>query len=117
MIDELVSRVFSTRNSAHLAHWAETSGYLHGVLGDFYDGVIDKLDTLVEAYQGVFELVKVKKLEQAKSKDMVSTLEDDLEWMGKNRKEITGGIPALDNLLQDLESMYMSTLYKLRNLK
>lgn len=117
MIEKLVSRVFATRNAAHLAHWSETSGYRHGVLGEFYEDVIDKVDSLVEAYQGVFELIKVKKLEQAEDDDMVSLLESDLEWINENRGKITEGLQALDNLLQDLEAVYMHTLYKLRNLK
>lgn len=117
MIEQLVSRTFATRDAAHLAHWAETSGFRHETLGAFYDSLIEKIDSLVEAYQGVFDLIKVKKLDQHKSTDMIPILEDDLEWIGKNRKEITKGLQALDNMLQDLESVYMSTLYKLRNLK
>lgn len=52
MIEQLVSRVFSTRNAAHLRHWSTQSYAEHVALGDFYDGVIDALDALVEARQG-----------------------------------------------------------------
>lgn len=117
MIEKLVSRIFATRNAVHLAHWAETSGYRHGVLGEFYEEIIERVDSLVEAYQGVFELIKVKKLEQTDESDMVELLTSDLEWIGENREKITEGLPALDNLLQDLEGVYMHALYKLRNLK
>jgi hypothetical protein len=51
MIEELISRVFATRNAVHLAHWAETSGFRHNVLGEFYDSLIDKVDTIVEAHR------------------------------------------------------------------
>lgn len=57
MIEELIARVFGTRNAAHLAHWKEASGYRHETLAAFYGDVLDALDKLVEAYQGAFDLV------------------------------------------------------------
>jgi len=39
MIEELIARVFGTRNAAHLAHWKEASGYRHETLAAFYEGV------------------------------------------------------------------------------
>jgi hypothetical protein len=47
---------------------------------------------------------------------IIDLLEEDLVWINKNRKALTQGLPALDNLLQDLEGLYLSTLYKLRKL-
>ena len=43
-------------------------------------------------------------------------LEEDLVWINKNRKSITGSLPAIDNMLQTLEGEYMSALYKLKRL-
>lgn len=87
-------------------------------LGSFYDEVIDKIDSIVEAHQGVFDLVKVGELPaQPKVKDIVSMLEDDLVFVTENRQKLANKLPAIDNLLQDLEQTYMSTLYKLKNLE
>jgi len=47
---------------------------------------------------------------------IIDLLEEDLVWINKNRKALTQGLPALDNLLQGLEGLYLSTLYKLRKL-
>lgn len=118
MIEQLIARVFASRNAAHLAHWAETSGFRHQTLGGFYDGAIDKLDSIVEAHQSAFELVKVGALaKQPEVDDIVAHLEEDLVWINENRKKITNGLAAIDNLLQDLEGLYLSTLYKLKRLK
>ena len=57
MIEQLISRVFYARNLAHYEHWRTKSYAQHQALGSFYDGVIDALDALVEAYQGVNGLV------------------------------------------------------------
>lgn len=58
MIDELISRVFASRNATHIEHWRTKSYAAHIALGEFYDGVIDNIDGIVEAYQGAFDLVK-----------------------------------------------------------
>ena len=92
MIDELISRVFASRNATHIEHWRTKSYAAHIALGEFYDGVIDNIDGIVEAYQGAFDLVKVGTL------------------------AITRGLPSLDNMLQTLEDLYLSTLYKLKHL-
>ncbi len=117
MIAELVERVFATRNAVHLEHWRTKSFSQHSALGDLYDQLIDALDPIVEAHQGVFDLIKVDDLpKQPKVINIIGRLEDDLEFISKNRKYITNGLPAIDNLLQTLESHYMTALYKLKRL-
>ena len=51
MIEELISKVFCTRNCAHLAHWASDSYAEHEALGSFYGDIIDILDNFVEVYR------------------------------------------------------------------
>jgi len=119
MIEELISRAFASRNAAHIAHWKTHSYATHVALGSFYDGVIEHIDGIVEAHQGAFDLVDVPSLPRLDkvSDDMVPRLEDDLMFISKNRHAICQGLPALDNLLQGLEGLYLSTIYKLKNLK
>ena len=52
MIEQLIARVFATRNAAHLLHWRGPSYAQHMALGDFYEAIIDKLDEIVECHQG-----------------------------------------------------------------
>lgn len=117
MIEQLIARVFATRNASHLAHWKESSGYRHETLAEFYDNLLDVVDKLVEAHQGAFDLVGDVDLEPVKVKDIIKRLEEDMVWISENRPKITGKLPALDNILQELESVYLKALYKLRNLK
>ena len=117
MITELVQRVFATRNAVHLEHWRTKSFSQHSALGDLYDQLINAIDPIVEAHQGVFDLIKVDDLpKQPKVIDLIGLLEDDLTFINKNRKYITSGLPAIDNLLQTLEGHYMTALYKLKRL-
>ncbi len=115
-MEELIARALATRNAAHLAHWRACCLATHTALGEFYDALLDVLDKLVEAYQGAFDLIGDVKLEQPKVKDIIAHLEADMLWIGKHRAKITGGLPALDNILQELEGVYLKALYKLKHL-
>lgn len=116
MIEDLISRVFATRNAAHLAHWAETSGWRHKVLGKFYAFAIDSLDSIVEAHIGAFKRVgEVKSLTVSKS-DFADHLADEANWIAENRDELSGGVEGIGALLDDLVALYLSTHYKLTKL-
>lgn len=119
MIEELISRVFYVRNVAHFEHWrAEgVGGYArHVALGEFYDGIIDALDKLVEAYQGAFELVGTVPAPKTKAKEILLILVEDAEWIEKNHEKICKGNRAVANLIDGVTEVYLTTTYKLRNL-
>ena len=118
MLEQLIARVFYARNLAHWNHWRTESYAQHQALGKFYDDVIDSLDALVEAYQGAFELVgNIPAPANSKSTDVLKTLEDDSAWIEKNHEKICEGNRAVANLIDELNGVYLSTIYKLRHLK
>lgn len=119
MIEQLVSRVFYARNVAHFEHWRASGvgAYArHVALGEFYDGVIDALDKLVEAYQGAFELIGPVKAPKTKADDIQMILIEDAEWVETNHEAICKGNRAVANLLDGVTEVYLTTTYKLRNL-
>lgn len=118
MLEELVGRVFAARNAAHLAHWRTKSYAQHVALGSFYDGAVEKLDAIVEAAQGsTGKLVDGVKLDARDDKtDIIKHLSEDCDWIADNRAEISKGVTAIENLLDDLCGLYLSTIYKLENL-
>lgn len=119
MIEELVGRVFATRNASHLAHWASkgASSYArHAALGEFYDALIDKIDNIVEMYQGAFGLIGEVNIPDTSSKDVMDHIGDEANWIEEHRKEIAGDVCAIENMLDDLTSVYLKTFYKLKNL-
>lgn len=120
MIEELISRVFFTRNVAHYQHWrakGEGSYAKHVALGDFYDGIIDALDPLVEAYQGAYDLVGTIPAPSNIKSDIVKQLQDDASWIEANHESICKGNRAIANLIDSLTGVYLSAIYKLRNLR
>ena len=116
MIEELVSRVFYARNLAHFTHWKTKSFSQHMALGEFYDGVIDTIDALVEAYQGVFGLIGNVPAPRIDG-DILSVLHADSEWIEANHENICRGNRAVGNLLDSVTDKYITTIYKLENLK
>jgi hypothetical protein len=117
MIEELIARVFKTRNQAHLMHWKTKSYAEHQALGSFYDDIIDTLDKLVEACQGSKGIIGHVDLTcKDESVDIIKCLTDDANWISKHRPKVAHGVPAIENIVDELVGVYLSTLYKLKNL-
>ena len=120
MIEQLIARAFYARNVAHYEHWraSGTGSYAkHQALGSFYDDVIDALDSLVEAHQGAFDLIGNIPAPPTGSKDILKLLEADAEWIEEHHEEICQGNRAVANLIDGVTGVYLSAIYKLRNLK
>ena len=117
MIEELISRVFYTRNVAHWTHWRTKSYAQHMALNTFYDSIIDTLDKLVEACQGAHGIVGAIPAPSASASDIIDHLEEESAWIAEHRSEIAYEVPALENIVDELSAIYLSTIYKLKNLK
>lgn len=119
MIEELIARVFYARNVAHFEHWTASGmgAYArHKALGKFYEDVIGAIDSLVEAYQGAFELIGPVRAPKTKAEDILLILIEDSEWIEKNHEKVCKGNRAVANLLDGVTEVYLSAIYKLRNL-
>ncbi len=111
--------MFNSRNLAHLEHWKTNSYAAHTALGSFYEDIIGKIDSFIEAYQGAFSKVTIKIDEKLEDElegrtDILLSLQDDVKWINKNRTELAGKVPALENILDEITDTYLSTIYKLR---
>lgn len=115
LVDELVGRAFKLRDTAHLAHWRATgtgSYARHQALGEFYDALLNKLDEYVETHQGAFGLVG-----GAADKDVAADIRKEMLWLTEHRGEIARGVPALENILDELVGLHLRALYKLEHLR
>ena len=115
-IEDLVARAFAIRDAAHLAHWATDSFSKHMTLGEFYDSVIEKIDGIVEAYQGWYDLIGPVKQFDLPPDNIVVQIGEEAAYISEHRNDIAKGNPMLENLLDDYTQLFSSTYYKLRHL-
>ena len=111
MVEQLIERMFALRDAAHIEHWKTDSYSQHMALGDYYDSVIELTDKYVEAHQGTFGIIETE------SKDVSKLISDEIIWLNDNRKVIAQGVPALENIIDEISGLHMKTLYKLENLR
>ena len=111
---DLIGHLFLARDVTHSVHLNTRSYAKHKALGGFYEKIIDLADDLAEAYQGRYGLIGPITLHSAKkTNNVVDFLEDSLEEVRKERKEYKDDT-ALQNIIDEIEGLYLSTLYKLK---
>lgn len=115
-IGELAGTLFLARDLAHRAHLKTTSYAQHVALDGFYTEIVGLVDGLVEMYQGRFnKLIDIPLLSGDADADIIEVLADQLEWMHKARySAVPKDETAIQNHIDTIEGLYMSTLYKLR---
>jgi len=116
---QLVSKLLHSRNQVHIFHLQTKSYAEHIALNDYYDGVLDLFDGLIESYQGKYGIIsnyKCEGFENYKSGEQVITylkkLDGDIDTLRKSVKE-----SYLQNQIDTIQELINSTLYKLRFLK
>jgi Family of unknown function (DUF5856) len=113
---EFVGMLFLARDVAHSVHLNTRSYSKHKALGKFYDGVIDLTDKFAEAYQGRHGLIgPVTLMSAKKTGNIVEFLEDSLADIEKMRYDVCKKDDTpLQNIIDEIVGLYLSTLYKLK---
>lgn len=118
MIGQLISLLFLSRDVAHKEHLRTKSYAQHMALGDFYDSIIDLADKLAEAYQGRNGIIEIPGMDDEDVGDIIQQLKRYLSWIDANRYQaVKKEDTALQNIIDEIVALYLSTLYKLQNLK
>jgi hypothetical protein len=119
MIGRLIALLFLGREIAHREHLRTKSYAQHMALNAFYEGVVDKADSIAEAYQGRHGIIdSIPMLTETAGSDIVTTLEKQLAAIEKLRyTAVSKDDTAIQNLIDEAVELYLSTLYKLKNLK
>ncbi len=115
---DFVGMLFLARDVAHSVHLNTRSFSKHMALNTFYDEIIDLADKFAEAYQGKYSLIGPISLHSAKKTgNIVEFLEDQLNEINSVRyKVVDKDCTAIHNIIDEIEGLYMSTLYKLKYL-
>ena len=113
LIEQFVNKTLALRDISHVAHWKTESYSQHQALGEFYDELIGQLDGYVESHQGVFGVIGKTEHDVDARKAIAASM----TWITENREKLAGGIPLLENLLDEICGLHASTLFKLERLK
>lgn len=113
---EFVGMMFLARDVTHSVHLNTRSYAKHKALQKFYENIIDLADSFAEAYQGRHGLIGPIGLQSAKkTTNVIEFLEGQLEEIEKCRYEVCEKTDTpLQNLIDGIVELYLSTLYKLR---
>lgn len=117
-INQMIGKIFTTRNLVHFAHWATDSYAAHEALGELYDEIVDQVDEIVEVYQGKFGLLSGLSCPAADMPlDVFNHIVEEQGWISANKRNIANGSEAVENLVDELDAAYLKIIYKLKNLK
>jgi hypothetical protein len=113
---QFVGLLFLSRDVAHSVHLNTRSYSKHKALKRFYSDVIDLADSFAEAYQGRHGLMgQVSVPANKKAANIVEFLQAQLDEIEKCRYEVCDkSDTAIQNIIDEIVTLYLSTLYKLK---
>jgi hypothetical protein len=118
-VAKFISTLLASRNQAHIFHLQTSSYAAHKALQEYYEGIVDLIDSYVEGYQGKYEILKGYS-------NAFQLIEEDGRvlnyFMGVSAfiDKIRAELPqdgALNNTVDEISMLVSSTLYKLKFLK
>lgn len=113
---DFVGLLFLARDVTHSVHLNTRSYAKHKALQKFYEGIVGLADTFAEAYQGRHGLMGGITLQTAKkTANVTDFLCDQLEEIESVRDKVAGKDDrAMQNIIDEIVSLYLSTIYKLK---
>jgi hypothetical protein len=114
--EKFIGMLFLARDVTHSVHLNTRSYSKHKALQKFYENIIDRADTFAEAYQGRYGLIgPIALMSAKKTENVVAFLEDQLAELEAMRYDVCDKTDApLQNLIDGIIELYLSTLYKLK---
>ena len=113
---DFVGMLFLARDVAHSVHLNTRSYAKHKALQKFYENVIDVADDFAEAYQGRHGLIgPISLMSAKKTSNIIEFLESQLAEIEASRYDVCDKDDSpMQNLIDNIVDLYLSTLYKLR---
>jgi DNA-binding ferritin-like protein len=116
---ETISKLLHSRTQSHIYHFQSKSYAEHEAFDDYYNGIVDLIDEMVESYQGQYGIIKTYDnytLNVYKNSEQVISYFEGLAENVEDLRSVTDG-NFLQGKLDDVLELINSTIYKLKNLK
>ena len=113
---DFVGILFLARDVTHSVHLNTRSYSKHKALQKFYENIIDLADDFAEAYQGRHNLIgPISLMSAKKTSNVIEFLESQLaEIEGARYDVVDKADTTIQQLIDNIVQLYLSTLYKLR---
>lgn len=115
-MDKAAAKFFMTLlnagTQAHILHLQTKSYAQHVALGDFYDAIVDKADSLIEAYQGKYGIVTSYPSGLDVPKDPIKFITDLSSFVATYRDFCDDS--EIQNIVDEIAGLIDSTMYKLK---
>lgn len=116
---DIVSGMLHSRTQIHIYHLQTKSFAVHKALNDYYDGVVDLFDGLVESYQGKHGIIEDYKCD---GYDNYTSVNSAIEYLQKLDKTIESSRKSvkesfIQNQIDTVQELIYSTIYKLKFLE
>jgi len=116
---DIVSGMLHSRTQIHIYHLQTKSFAVHKALNDYYDGVVDLFDGLVESYQGKHGIVEDYKCDGYDNYTSVNSVIEYLQKLDKTIEDSRKSIKEsfIQNQVDTVQELIYSTIYKLKFLE
>jgi high-affinity Fe2+/Pb2+ permease len=102
--------------NTHFFHFSTNSYAQHKALQKYYEGIVDLVDSYVEAYMGCYEQIKDFPSVYHQPKDALKYLESLKNFVAEANSDLPQK-QELINVVAEIQQLIDSTIYKLKYLK
>jgi len=119
-MNEYLGTLMQSRNQTHIYHLQTTSYAKHIALNEYYDAIVDLIDSLGEAYQGKYGIITDYKMigtlsDLNEEDDILQYLEKIAKYCELKRQKLPQE-GFLTNIYDDVDTLLRSTIYKVKQL-
>ena len=113
---QFVGHLFLSRDVAHSVHLNTRSYSKHKALGHFYKDAVELADKFAEAYQGRHGLIGPISIPASKkTTNIIEFLQAAMTEIEDSRYKVCEKTDTpIQNIIDEIIGLYLSTLYKLR---
>jgi hypothetical protein len=115
----MVATLLHSQTQVHIFHLQTKTYSEHKALQNYYEGIDGLVDSIVESYQGKYEIITgyktIKTVDYKSTEQVISYFKELDENIEKNRTSVKESY--IQNQIDTVQELIYSTLYKLRFLK
>jgi hypothetical protein len=116
---DMVATLLHSQTQVHIFHLQTKTYSEHKALQNYYEGIDGLVDSIVESYQGKYEIITgyktIKTVDYKSTEQVISYFKELDENIEKNRTSVKESY--IQNQIDGVQELIYSTLYKLRFLK